>query len=95
MIIPCEWSMIFNVDSFTFGTLYIDGLLKFDPSQPETNITATNIYVRAGSLNAGTESSKFPGKINIKLTGSDTSEQLLIDDFSDSGTMVLAVTGKM
>lgn len=45
--------MIFNVASFKFGTLIIDGTLKFDSSIAQTTLEATNIWVRGGSLIAG------------------------------------------
>lgn len=61
--------MILNVPSFTFGTLYIDGNLKLDPSQSEINITATNIWVRGGKLSVGELSEKHTKNVNIKLTG--------------------------
>ncbi len=47
--------MLFNVREFTFGTLYLDGILKFDPMMAETTIRATNIWARSGGLVAGSE----------------------------------------
>lgn len=54
VIIPCEWTMLLDTPTVTFGTLIIDGALKIDPSLAEVVINATNIWVRGGKLIAGT-----------------------------------------
>jgi hypothetical protein len=52
-LIPCEWTVLLDVSSFTFGTLIIDGTLKIDDGIPLTKITANNIWIRGGKLVAG------------------------------------------
>jgi len=45
--------MLFDIASFNFGTLIIDGIFKFDETQVHTEISATNIWVREGKMLAG------------------------------------------
>lgn len=46
--------MRFNVDSFRFNNLYIDGTLRIEESSAaKKTIIATNIWVRGGKLAAG------------------------------------------
>ena len=59
VIIPCEWTMFLNVNEWTFGTLYLDGTLMFDPTISTTTVTATNIWVRSGGLVAGNSEQPF------------------------------------
>jgi pectate lyase len=62
--------MTFDLESFEFGTLVIDGTLRIDGNYDEITITANNIWVRAGSLFVGTKDNDYArGKINIILKG--------------------------
>jgi hypothetical protein len=85
--------MVFDEPSFEFGTLIIDGTLKFDPSIEEITIRARNIWVRGGRFIAGTAEYPFPGKINIILYGTRMGKPLYIDDISRTGTKTMSVTG--
>lgn len=49
--------------------LLIDGDIIIPPNLAEVNITAKGIWIRAGSIQAGTNAEPFPGKINIELLG--------------------------
>lgn len=78
--IPCEWTMNFNVDSFRFNNLYIDGTLRIEQnSADKRTILATNIWIRGGKLVAGSENSVFEQNLEIILTGHQQSEPLIID----------------
>jgi hypothetical protein len=88
--------MTYDLESFEFGTLTIDGLVRIEGPYDTINLIAVNIWVRAGSLMVGTKDNDYTsGKINIILKGNRNSTNLLIDDISDSGTKTLAVTGRM
>ncbi len=95
MLIPCPWIMKFDLPSFTFGTLVIDGILQIDSSLELTHIKANNIWVRTGTLMAGTEAIPFESKLIIELIGTRTSPNLIIDELSSTGTKSIAVTGKI
>ena len=45
--------MVFNIESFTFNNLIVDGLIRIDDSIDKTTIIANNIWVRAGKIVAG------------------------------------------
>lgn len=48
--------MKFNVDSFRFNNLFIDGTLRIEESSAaKKTIYAANIWVRGGKLAAGLE----------------------------------------
>jgi hypothetical protein len=88
--------MTYDLESFEFGTLTIDGLVRIEGPFQTINLTAVNIWIRAGSLIVGTKDVPYNlSKINIILKGTRNSTNLLIDDLSDSGTKTLAVTGRM
>lgn len=94
--IPCEWSVSFNVASFEFGTLIIDGTLRISEEFENVHIKATNIWVRGGKLVAGEENinKRYSKNLTIELTGNKESIPLVIDDLSRTGTKSIAVTGK-
>jgi hypothetical protein len=54
-VIPCEWTFIFNIETFTFNTLTVDGTLRIDDSIEHTTIYANNIWIRGGKIVAGLE----------------------------------------
>lgn len=80
MRIPCEFMMMFNVDSFRFNNLIIDGVLRIDPNRPKSTIYATNIWIRGGKLAAGTKDAAFDKEFEIILEGGKSGESIMIDD---------------
>lgn len=62
---------------------------------PAVTLTAANIWVRSGSLFVGTPDQPFTNSLTIVLKGNRTSQQLLIDDFADTGSKAFAVTGRV
>lgn len=95
--IPCEVTMMFNTAEFRFNNLYIDGVLRIDPGQENSKIIATNIWIRGGKLAAGyeEETKRFDKSFIIELVGDTSSENLMIDDISRTGTKSIAVTGRL
>lgn len=87
--------MTYNLAEFSFGTIYIDGILKIDETMPEVKIRANNIWVRGGKIAVGgpEEARRYRNKFTIELTGDSESPNLLIDEFSNTGTKSIAVTG--
>jgi hypothetical protein len=73
-------------------------LIKGDVYVPETNLDVTfqadNIWIKSGSLNAGTSSIPHPGKIKIIITGNKNDGGIVIDPLT-AGNKMFVVTGKL
>lgn len=95
VIIPSAWRVILDIDTPNLSSLIIDGDLTFDTTQDKITLTAALIWVRKGSIYAGSIETPYPKKIEIKLTGTRASPSLIIDSFIDSANKILAVTGNM
>ena len=85
--------MIIDIDIPEFDTILILGELWFNPGKAVTTLKARKIFVRDGKLVAGSATQVFTGIVNIVLSGSQTDEDLLIDNNIEAGNNVLAVTG--
>lgn len=95
VIIPCNWTLTLNKPILTVKSLTIDGTLRFDTNQPKITIYADSIWVRAGSIVAGSADDPYLNKIEIVLTGNRNSKPVIIDDISATGTKSLAVIGQL
>jgi G8 domain len=71
----------------------IDGDVIIEDLQ-DRNITCNTIWIRAGSLKAGSASTPFTHKINIKLYGNKTDPGYVFDD-SLVGNKLFVITGKL
>lgn len=60
----------------------------------EVNITAKGIWIRAGSIKAGTSTLPHPGKINFKLLGVKEDFGFNINEFI-GGNKVFVVHGRL
>ena len=90
--------MRLDVGTLEVKTLTIDGILRVDDNQDlgKVTIKAKHIWVRGGGeFLAGYEKDPFKNELEIILTGSKNSEQLIIDDYFTPSNKVLAVTGLM
>ena len=75
--------------------MFVDGELIFDDTKPSTLLEAEMIFVRAGALYAGTESTPFPQQLTIRLHGRRDDFILGIDSSVDAGNKVIAVFGEV
>jgi len=57
-----------NINPPELKNLIIDGNLMFDDSKSESVLKAKNIFIRFGSLIAGTNTTPYNNKILIELT---------------------------
>jgi len=60
----------------------------------DRNISCKSIWIRAGSLKAGTSSSPFTHKLNIALYGEKNDAGYVFDD-SLVGRKLFVITGKL
>jgi hypothetical protein len=95
VLIPCEWSLILDLTYIKVNTLNIDGTLRIDNVQPKYTIVAKSIWVRGGTLVAGTSSDAYTKNLEIILEGNRDSNYLIIDDIVDAGNKILAVTSRL
>jgi hypothetical protein len=71
------------------------GNLLFDENREVSRLTASTIYITKGRLIAGNETHPYKKKIEITITGRKESPALQIDQYTEGGNKVLAVTGKL
>lgn len=83
-----------NINPAIISYWIIDGDVIISPTLPEVNITAHGIWVRAGSIKAGTSTLPHPGKININILGYKDDYGFVINEFI-AGNKVFAVHGKV
>ena len=95
VVIPQPWKVLLDIDPPLLTRLVIDGELIFDNRRNLSTLTVGIIWVRLGNLTAGAINQTFPGKIYINITGDRNSPKLLIDNFLDSSSNIIAVTGSM
>ena len=95
VVIPRAWRVILDVNTPNLAKLTIDGDLTFDSTQKTIKLTAGLIWVRLGSMYAGTLNAPYPNEIDITLTGTRTSPQLKIANDVETSSKMLAVTGSL
>jgi hypothetical protein len=63
-----NWTIIMDVDPAVCEFMEIDGDVIV-PNGADRNITCQSIWIRAGSLTAGSASAPFTNKLNIQING--------------------------
>ena len=96
VIIDSGVELLLDVSTANLSDLIIDGSLFISPDSGNLQITASNIWVRRGKLQAGTKSIPFPPsvKFTILLTSNEGDSELLAQSV-DAGNNVLLVTGTL
>ena len=82
-----------DVDPAPLDYFIIDGTLVADDSR-DVNITANNIFIRAGNLTAGTSSTPFLHKLTIQVNGNKLDNGITIDPII-AGNKHFVVTGTL
>jgi hypothetical protein len=72
----------------------VDGDVFIPDTLPEANITARAIWVRTGSIKAGTSAVPYPGKINIKILGNKEDYGWVLNE-NTAGNKLFVVHGKV
>lgn len=91
--IPCEWSIIMNVQPATINYLEINGDVYIDDTLNLT-ISANNIWIKGGSLNAGSSSAPLNHSLTITLNGNKEDVGLTVDP-GLTGNKMFVVTGEL
>lgn len=91
--IPCAWSIIMNIQPATINYLEINGDVYIDDTLDLT-ISAKNIWIKGGSLNAGSASAPLNHSLTITLNGEKTDVGLTVDP-GLTGNKMLVVTGEL
>lgn len=83
-----------DINPAQINFLHVDGDIIIPPNNPEVNITANSIWVKAGSIVAGTNTAPHPGKINIKILGNKQDVGFVINE-EIAGNKLFVVNGKV
>lgn len=73
-----NWTLFLDIDPAPAGTITIDGSLRVNDNR-DVQITAKNIFVRAGDVQFGTPTAAFTHKVTITLTGGKSDVPIVID----------------
>ena len=93
MTLNGNWTVILDVDPAPLDYFIIDGTLVADNSR-NVNITANNIFIRAGNLTAGSSSSPFMWNLTIQVNGNKLDNGITIDPII-AGNKHFVVTGTL
>jgi hypothetical protein len=87
-----NWTVLMNVDPPALNNLTINGDLIID--QRNSNLEAHFIWIRAGSITAGSSTNPFPYNFTIILDGNKTDKGYVIDP-TIAGNKLLVNTGNL
>ena len=91
--VPNSWTVLLDVDPAIANYMIIDGTVIADDTR-NVNITARSIFIRAGSISAGSPSTPFKHMFTIQLIGSWLEDGWYIVPVI-SGNKYLVVTGSL
>jgi hypothetical protein len=74
LTIACSWTILMDMNPERIGNFIIDGDVTVANNVTEDiNITADFIYIRRGSLTAGSLAAPFPRNLTIQINGNSSS----------------------
>lgn len=91
-----NWTIIMDVNPAVAPLLTIDGdvIIENNASFPNVNITAGSIWIRAGSLTAGSASQPYMYNLVFQINGQKNDIGITIDPFQE-GNKLFAITGNL
>lgn len=89
-----NWTILMDISPAIIDFLLIDGDVIIPDTATETNISAKIIWVRAGSIKAGSSATPHPGKIRIQILGNKEDRGFAINEFI-AGNKFFAVHGRV
>ena len=95
VLIPCEWTVKYDLASASFNSITIDGMVRFDETLPAIKLLVSYIFVRGGKLAAGLADVPFNNKLEIILTGGMNADYVSIDEYTNPGNKAIVVTGRV
>lgn len=81
-----------DVSTPVLEELVVNGFLTFDPTQANLTLQAKRIWVKQGKILIGSAAAPYTNQANIILYGGRDDTNLLIDEFIEASSKVLAVT---
>lgn len=93
MTVNGNWTIIMDVDPAPCGFMQIDGDVIIEDKE-DRNITCDSIWIRAGSLKAGTASQPFTNQITIQLNGLKNDPGYTFDP-ALQGNKIFVITGEL
>lgn len=91
--IPGEWTIIMDVQPAVFETLIVNGDIILDDTI-DINITADNIWIRAGSIKAGSKKEPFTHLLTFQINGNKSDKGIIIDP-ELTGNKLFVISGKL
>lgn len=88
-----NWTIIMDVDPAACGFMQIDGDVIIE-DKADRNITCNSIWIRAGSLTAGSVDVPFTHQITIQLNGQKNDPGYTFDP-ALQGNKIFVITGKL
>ena len=94
VVIEAEWDMVFDIaETPDLNSLQINGILTFENDGTDRKIKTNSLWVRAGTLNIGTEVAPFTAKANIHLLGDNSATEFDSITGIEEGNKNLVITG--
>jgi hypothetical protein len=90
--VPAGWDLVLDEDTPVFDELVVNGILTFDPTKNGLTLQAKRIWVKAGKIYIGSKDKPYTNQARIVLHGARDDTNLLIDEFIEASSKVLAVT---
>lgn len=94
MTIPGPWTIMMDVTPAPINFLKIDGDIIIPPNNLDVTISANGIWVRAGSIKAGTSTAPHPGKINFELLGNRADAGFVFNE-DTAGNKIFVINGRV
>jgi len=91
--IPCEWTVIMDMNPARIAYFEINGDVIIQDTQDIT-IVAENIWIKGGSLKAGTSSTPFTHQFKIQLNGNQNATGFTVSP-DLTGNKMLVNTGRL
>ncbi len=93
IIIPCEWTIIMDMNPARIAYFEINGDVIIEDARDIT-IVAENIWVKSGSIKAGTAEVAFSHQLLFQLNGNQNATGFTVSP-DVTGNKMFVVTGRL
>lgn len=90
--IPGPWTVLMDMNPAIINFWMIDGDVIIPPTLPIAYIVANSVWVRLGSIKAGTSTSPYPGDLTFEIRGNKSDAGYVINA-DVAGTKLFVITG--
>lgn len=91
--IPCEWTVLMDMNPARIAYLEINGDIIIEDKR-DIYIVAENIWIKGGSLKAGSAESAFTHSLKIQLNGVQNATGFTVSP-DLTGNKMFVVTGRL